>query len=671
MNAAPAAHGRTPTIATGLGIRAASLRRGVATSAFGWFGGSRASSASASPKADASEMPPADLGGPGVLGLGDRADHSWTRELTPDPETAKHAPNRSSREVRSGHFVRVLPTPLKKPRVALYSDEMLANLGMSPEDARSERFARFFSGDQGVVPNMDSWATPYALSIMGQRQTGNCPFGNGNGYGDGRAVSIGEVIGTRDGKKQRWEMQLKGGGPTPFCRGADGRAVLRSSIREFLASEAMHALGVETTRALSLVVSEGGDAVNRPWYRPEEQGGRPRPPKITVDDPRLARFPPEVREQIIRQAAREGRDPDVMIRERCAITTRVAPSFARVGHVDLFSRRAERDGPGTQAHRELVQIVRHCAKREFPELDDAAFDADEAKAAAAFLRRSARGIAAMVGGWLRVGFCQGNFNADNCLIGGRTMDYGPFGWMDAYDPYFAKWVGSGEHFAFANQPDAGRANFMVLAASVAPMLEGREKEARAIVAEAQVMFADAETDAHRRKLGLPSEGPNAAEAVVVKLWDEGVEPLMATTPGGVDYVLLFRFLADVAQLNDGDGEALFAPIAEAFYETPREETRSRWIEWLGEWREIAREADDANGEKLAARLKRENPKYVLREWMLAEAYTAAAEGDFSIVEELFELTKAPYDEGAETLAEKYFRRVPTDALDKGGVAFMS
>ena len=157
----------------------------------------------------------------------------------------------------------------------------------------------------------------------------------------------------------------------------------------------------------------------------------------------------------------------------------------------------------------------------------------------------------------------------------------------------------------------------------------------------------------------------------MKLWDEGVEPLMATTPGGVDYVLLFRFLADVAELNDGDGEALFAPIAEAFYETPSEETRSRWIEWLSEWREITREADDANGEKLAARLKRENPKYVLREWMLAEAYTAAAEGDFSIVEELFELTKAPYDEGAEALAEKYFRRVPTDALDKGGVAFMS
>ena len=137
----------------------------------------------------------------------------------------------------------------------------------------TQTFARFFGGDAAAVPGMESWATPYALAIMGQRQSSNCPFGTGNGYGDGRAVSVGEIVNEKTGT--RWEMQLKGGGTTPFCRGGDGRAVLRSSIREFLASEAMHALGVSTTRALSLVVSDGGDTVRRPWYNPksDKKGG--------------------------------------------------------------------------------------------------------------------------------------------------------------------------------------------------------------------------------------------------------------------------------------------------------------------------------------------------------------------------------------------------------------
>ena len=255
-------------------------------------------------------MDPSD--GPSVLALADRADHSWTRHLTPDPETERRAPNRSSREVKSGHFVRVRPTPLRNPRVALYSAAMAANLGISEGDVTSSsRFAAFFSGDADAVPGMDTWATPYALSIMGKRQFQNCPFGNGNGYGDGRAVSVGEVIGTRSGdggdveEKRRWEMQLKGGGPTPFCRGADGRAVLRSSIREFLASEAMFHLGVDTTRALSLVVSEPpGDVVRRPWYDPKVSNPAP---KIEMDDPRLARFPDDVKRQIMRRRKRQTR----------------------------------------------------------------------------------------------------------------------------------------------------------------------------------------------------------------------------------------------------------------------------------------------------------------------------------------------------------------------------
>lgn len=154
------------------------------------------------------------------------------------------------------------------------------------------------------MPELRSWCTPYALAIMGQRMVSNCPFGNGNGYGDGRAISVGELV-TPHGRQ---ELQLKGAGRTPFCRGGDGRAVLRSSVREFLASEAMWHLGVDTTRALCLVVS-GRDTARRAWY----SGGS------------------------------RGREPDMMVDEACAISTRVAPSFLRVGHVDLFARRAARD----------------------------------------------------------------------------------------------------------------------------------------------------------------------------------------------------------------------------------------------------------------------------------------------------------------------------------------
>jgi uncharacterized protein YdiU (UPF0061 family) len=130
-------------------------------------------------------------------------------------------------QVKSGHYVRVVPDALPQPSLVVHSAAMADALGLSAAEVVTERFARFFSGDMSQAPGLESWATPYALSIMGKAQYHNCPFGNGNGYGDGRAISVGEVV----VRGQRWEMQLKGGGTTPFCRGGDGRAVLRSSVR--------------------------------------------------------------------------------------------------------------------------------------------------------------------------------------------------------------------------------------------------------------------------------------------------------------------------------------------------------------------------------------------------------------------------------------------------------
>lgn len=267
-------------------------------------------------------------------------DNSWPRDLSPEtPENLEKSrkmerlsaddDNRTKRPVFNGHYVLVKPTGLKNPKKIIVSDDVAHNLlKLTPEQVDSDDFLKFVSGN--LVLNdgkAETWATPYALSIMGTRYTNNCPYGTGNGYGDGRAISIAEFSGH--------ELQLKGAGKTPFARGADGRAVLRSSIREFLASEAMHSLGIETTRALSLIKSEKGDTVHRPWYSPDAVLQIP-----DIDDPRLAQYPMEERRQIIQQLrATRKADPNMMITEPCAITCRVAKSFVRIGHIDLFARR--------------------------------------------------------------------------------------------------------------------------------------------------------------------------------------------------------------------------------------------------------------------------------------------------------------------------------------------
>jgi uncharacterized protein YdiU (UPF0061 family) len=209
-------------------------------------------------------------------------------------------------------------------------------------------------------------------------------------------------------------MQLKGGGRTPYCRGADGRAVLRSSVREFLAQEQMHALGVPTSRSLSLYVSKT-ETVQRPWY---SEGSR-------------------------------SMDPDTMVAEPVAITTRVAPSFLRVGQIELFGRRARRQ-EHPEALAELETMVLHLIDREYAELIDPALGTAEKVVLLA--REFRHRLSALVANWMRVGYCQGNFNSDNCAAGGFTLDYGPFGFIDAFNPYYQPWTGGGEHFSFWNQP---------------------------------------------------------------------------------------------------------------------------------------------------------------------------------------------------------------------------
>jgi len=375
--------------------------------------------------------------------LVDRLVNTWPDQLR--TETADHkaksflearttddGTNQQRRPVLNGHWVPVTPAGLPAPQLLLHSSSTAELLELSEDMMTSDDdMINWLSGN--LILKQSPWATAYALSIMGTRYTNNCPYGTGDGYGDGRAVSIGELSTTNAGN---FELQLKGSGPTPYCRGADGRAVLRSSIREFLAQEANWHLGIDTTRGLSLIMSKTA-TTQRPWYR-EAAGDDPLASLgissssrelPSLDDPRLAQYSLAQRRQILSQLRHEKSDPNVMITETLAIACRVSKSFVRIGHIDLFARRVERvmrdDGSYDTERlewKEYEAMVWHAAFREFKETAyDPFFEKKDLKSAAkVIIEESAQGIAKMVAGWLRVGFAQGNFNADNCLVAGRT-----------------------------------------------------------------------------------------------------------------------------------------------------------------------------------------------------------------------------------------------------------
>merc|ERR1712130_557797 len=284
------------------------------------------------------------------------------------------------------------------------------------------------------------------------------------------------------------ELQLKGAGRTPFCRGGDGRAVLRSSVREFLVSEAMHCLHVSTSRALSLVVS-GSETVKRPWYNGETTA-------LSEEQRReIAHLPGPYQQYIMAMLQERMKEPNVMIDNHVAITCRAAPSFTRVGHIQLFERRA-RDDPTRVG--ELKQLVGHVLFREYPEIYNSSQTFEQQ--VVAMVECSSQQMAQLTADWIRVGFCQGNFNSDNCLVAGRTMDYGPFGFIERFDPYWNMWTGGGKHFGFLNQPIAGFKNFGTLANAMIPLLDDKgAKKARQIIADHEGLAYDLLTDTWRQK----------------------------------------------------------------------------------------------------------------------------------------------------------------------------
>jgi len=516
-------------------------------------------------------------------------DNRFLHELPGDSEAG---PRR--REVLGAAWSSVMPTPVAAPSVLAYSPEVADLLGL---DVQDPGFAEVFGGN-ALYAGMQPWAANY----------GGHQFGHWAGQlGDGRAISLGELL--ADGR--RWELQLKGAGPTPYSRGADGRAVLRSSIREFLCSEAMHHLGIPTTRALSLVGT--GDGVVRDMF----YDGHPQ--------------------------AEPG-----------AVVCRVAPSFIRFGSFELPASRG--DLPL------LRQLVEFCIAREHPELGGSGevLYAD-------WFRQVCTRTAVLVAQWMRVGFVHGVMNTDNMSILGLTLDYGPYGWVENYDPDWTPNTtdAKGRRYRFGAQVAVAYWNLVRLAQALSPLF--------ADVAPLQAgldAFRDrhaAEERAHLvAKLGLGTfrEGDDALMAQFQQLLQDGE----------MDMTLAFRALGDIdladIDLTDIDsGRPLPAPLEEAFYSAQaRERVLPALVEWLQRY--AVRAADSGqSAQQRRAVMQAANPRYVLRNWLAQQAIDRAEQGDTAGITDLLEVMRHPYDEqpGREAFAAKR----PEWARERAGCSMLS
>ena len=541
-------------------------------------------------------------------------NYSLMDTLNCDPDATENGADYAPRQVFSGHYVPVKPTPIKDPEYIAHSKSLFGELGFDDSMAQLDDFARMFSGDLSHVPQplrKVGWACGYALSIFGREYNQQCPFQTGNGYGDGRAISVLEAV----IKGQRWEMQLKGGGRTPYCRGGDGRAVLRSSVREFLAQEHMHALQVPTSRSLSLYVSKT-EKVKRPWY---SEGSH-------------------------------SKDPDMLVSDPVAISTRVAPSFIRVGQLELFSRRA-RSEQHPQALEELEKIVLHVIDREYADVIDNTLSTTEKVLLLAREFRSR--LTSLTANWIRVGYCQGNFNSDNCAVGGFTLDYGPFGFCEAFERHYQPWTGGGHHFAFLNQPVAAERNFHMFCTAMLPLLMS-EHDALLQLDAIRSEFSEV-MQVQMEKMWAAKLGLDVFDAELLS----DLETLMVDTT--VDYTIFFRELSSVP--DD------IVPLKKSFYEDSTDATDKLWSAWFTKWKSLLSSA--STSAEISTQMKSVNPKYSLREWFVMPAYQQASTGNYALVRELQEVMTQPYAEQSQEMEEKYYKLKPSEFFDVGGLSYLS
>jgi protein adenylyltransferase len=496
-------------------------------------------------------------------------ENSFVRDLPADP-----VPDNVPRQVPAASYTRVDPTPVAAPRLLGWSDALGEYLGLGKPAG-----AEILAGNR-VLPGMQPYAARY----------GGHQFGTWAGQlGDGRAITLAELIAT-DGTRQ--ELQLKGAGRTPYSRTADGRAVLRSSLREFVCSEAMHFLGVPTTRALSLAGT--GEQVIRDMF----YDGHPAP-------------------------------------EPGAVVCRVAPSFVRFGNFQIHAANHE-----TEILRRLADYV---MRMHYP-----GFDTYEK-----FFQELCRRTALLIADWMRLGFVHGVMNTDNMSILGLTIDYGPYGWLEGYDPQWTPNTTDAHtrRYSYGNQPSIAQWNLARLAEALLPLVPEPAplEEGLTIYAET---FNSAWQRALAHKLGF--------EALDQPGDDQLLQDLFALLyQVETDVTIFFRNLARVP-LDTADGTILEG----AFYADPPKEHRDALASWL---RRYCAKAKQATGR--VERMNKVNPKYVFRNYLAQLAIDALERGDASVMERLMKVLERPYDE--QPAHEDLAARRPEWARDRPGCSALS
>ena len=451
-------------------------------------------------------------------------------------------------------YARLEPTPLQSPYLVSFNESAARLIDLHPAEARRPQFAEYFGGAR-KLPGSEPLAMLYAGHQFGHWVPQ---------LGDGRALLIGQV---RNERGELWDLHLKGAGQTPFSRDGDGRAVLRSTVREYLCSEAMHGLGIASSRALCMVGSD---------------------------------------EEVYREQIENG-----------AMLLRMAPSHVRFGSFEVFFYRNQFE--------RLRLLADHVIAEHYPDLKDSS------EPYAGFLTEVVRRSARLIAQWQLVGFAHGVMNTDNMSVLGLTLDYGPFGFLDDYDPGFV--CNHSDHqgrYAFDRQPEVGLWNLTCLAQALLPLLDPEDgaaavEKARSILAEYKTELVKTYADGMRAKLGLQDSRPGDQE-----LSDNLLKQMHANR---VDYSRFFRLLADLRLQHPAQDSALRELFAE----------RDAFDSWAIDYR-ARLHSETSQDLQRRSRMNRVNPLYVLRNYLAQQAIERAQQKDFSEIDRLLKLLAEPFCE---------------------------
>jgi serine/tyrosine/threonine adenylyltransferase len=507
----------------------------------------------------------------------------FSKELTFDPITDNY-----TRQVHNalGSFVNTkIPT---KPILVHKSATFLKELNLEIDDDKT-----FLDIVSGAKPfgNFQSFAMCY----------GGHQFGNWAGQlGDGRAINIAET----QVDKKNWTFQLKGAGPTPYSRGADGFAVLRSSIREYLCSEAMHRLNVPTTRALSLSLT--GDKVTR-------------------------------------DILYNGNPAD----ENGAVVCRVSPSFIRFGSFEIFTARNELD--------ELKNLVDFTIRHHYPELGS-----PNKEAYVKLFAEVAKKTGKMIVDWQRVGFVHGVMNTDNMSIHGLTIDYGPYGWLEEYNPNWTPNTTDSSHkrYRFGNQPNIALWNLTQLANSIYPLVNEAEPFNK-ILTQFKNDFEHNYQTMLANKIGF-----KIVSKQIIQLNRTLLDLLQKSE---LDMTIFYR---NLTQLDMGNPSSHLATIKASTYlpSAQFDDLEVEWNTWLADYSNLLANENWNSVDRVLA-MNKTNPKYVLRNWMAQMAIDEADKGNYELIDELYNLLLKPYDEQPDKI--KWFAKRPEWANEKIGCSMLS